>query len=60
MRPTRTARLRADRRPDTIAIGVPPLALADEDREPLEDLVADLLVAALEGRPLDTHGEPAG
>jgi hypothetical protein len=31
-----------------IAVGSPPLAVADEDRAQLEDLVAELLVAELE------------
>ena len=36
------------RRADPIAVGPPALAVADEDREQLEDLVAELLIASLE------------
>jgi hypothetical protein len=37
-----------DRRADVIAVGSPPLAVADGDHEQLEDLVAEVLIAALE------------
>jgi len=39
---------RAPRPTDAIALGSPALAVADEDREQVEDLLAELLVAELE------------
>jgi hypothetical protein len=39
---------RPDRHGDVIAVGAPALAVVDEDREQLEDLLAELLVAELE------------
>jgi hypothetical protein len=44
----KASRVRRDHRADAIALGTPTLAVADADRELLEDLVAELLVKALE------------
>ena len=40
--------MKRERLPEAEAEGAPVLQLRDEDREPLEDLVADLLIEALE------------
>jgi hypothetical protein len=39
---------RSSRRADAIAVGSPALAVVDEEREALADLLADLLIAQLE------------
>jgi len=39
---------RSDHHGDVIAIGAPALAVANEDREQLEDLLAELIIASLE------------
>ncbi len=36
------------RSPDVVAVGTPSLAVADEARELVEDLIAELLLARLE------------
>ena len=44
------------RLPEADVEGVPALELRGEDREPVEDLVADLLVAALEREGAEATG----
>ena len=45
---------RMARAADAVAVGTPALAVADEDREQLEDLLAELLLAALERQDEDS------
>ena len=44
----RTVRRRAERHTDVVVVGSPGLAVAEEDRESVADLLADLLVSAIE------------
>jgi hypothetical protein len=46
MKPSRAPR--PDRHADVIALGSPALAVAEEDREQIEDLLAELLLRGLD------------